>query len=211
MPDNQQHVTGIRGTVAPAGRHANATSFKRGQSGNPKGRPKGSGRFRSGTRAAAALFEAHAEALAEQAIGLALAGDPVAVRFCLGRVLGARHGLPVALDLPALAGAADLAGAAAAIAAALNDGRVTPEEAARLAHMLDGFPRLLAAAPPPDGSREDPRERLIAKLDLLAATIPKAERRARLLEDLAALDDEPAPAGEPAAAAQEVGCEEGGR
>ncbi len=127
MPDKRRQITGITG-LAPS-KFANRTSFKKGQSGNPKGRPKGSGRFRSGTLAAAALLDAKAEHITERAIEMALAGDAVAARFCLGRILGARRGQPVELALPELAEARDLGGAVAAIAAALGEGRVTPEEA----------------------------------------------------------------------------------
>jgi hypothetical protein len=60
--------------------------------------------------------------------------------------------------------------------------------------MLDGLPRVFAAVPPPpawETGGEDPRERLIAKLDRLAARMPKEKRRAVLLAELAALDAEP--------------------
>src|ERR1700733_10038603 len=149
---------------------ANPTGlYRQGQSGNPKGRPRG--KFRSGTRAAAALLDAQAEALMQQAIALALGGDPVSVRFCLGRVLGVRRGQPVELALPAVAEPGDLAGAVTAIAAALNDGNITPDEALSLSQMLDGFPRALSAAGA--GARtevdaEELREELMRRLDRLA-------------------------------------------
>lgn len=106
MPDNQLLKTGGTGGFADgddnrlrddgwsAGREPDGKSRK-GYSGNPAGRPKGS--FRAGTRAAARLLDAQAEALAQKAIEMALDGDPVAVRFCLGRILGVRRGQPVEL------------------------------------------------------------------------------------------------------------------
>jgi len=163
VPDKGLIKTGITGS-----RRANATSFKKGRSGNPAGRPRGSGRFRSGTRAAAALLDAEAEALAQKAIELALGGDPVAVRFCLGRVLGARRGQPVALALPALAAPGDLAAAVTAIAAGLSEGRLTPDEALSLAQMLESFPRALTAGggTPDDDmdAAEDARRVLLERL-----------------------------------------------
>jgi hypothetical protein len=65
----------------------------------------------------------------------------------------------------------------------------------QLSHMLAGFPRALAASAPAAGEPPptDYREVLIQKLDRLAARTPKEKRRARLLEELAALDADVAP------------------
>jgi hypothetical protein len=171
---------------AERGRFAKGTTgnpvgrFRKGQSGNPKGRPKGSGRFgsgefRSGTRAAAALLDAEAEFIARQAIELVRAGDPVAVRFCLGRILGVRRGQPIELALPEVAAPRDLSGAVAVLTAALAEGRLTPDEALACSQMLDGLPRVLAAARAdkprqwPDG--DDPRKTLARKLARLAKSV----------------------------------------
>jgi hypothetical protein len=124
-----------------------ALRFKKGQCGNPKGRPRGSGRFRSGARAAAALLDAEAEHITEKAVELALGGDAVAVRFCLGRLLGVRRGQPVELALPEIAAPRDLSAAIAAITGAVTAGRITPDEALSLSQMLDGLCR--ACSPPP--------------------------------------------------------------
>ena len=70
---------------------------------------------RSPTRAAALFLDGEAEALTLKAVELALAGDPVALRLRLDRIVAPRHGRPVefagAFALPPLANARDLAGA----------------------------------------------------------------------------------------------------
>ncbi|MFI4948889.1 MAG: DUF5681 domain-containing protein [Alphaproteobacteria bacterium] len=171
-----------------------ALRYAKGRSGNPRGRPRGSGRFRAGTRAAAALLDQHAEFVAQQAIELVRAGDPVAVRFCLGRILGVRRGQPVELDLTSVAAPGDLTAAVAAITGAVAAGQITPDEALSLSQMLDGLPRVFAAIPPPPlKDREDPREKLIRELDRIAeretlrqsqalATIPHSNPAGRLAQ-----------------------------
>jgi len=60
------------------------TSFKPGQSGNPKGRPPGRPDRRSQLRA---LIDAEAPALVARAVELALAGDVQALGLLLGRCI----------------------------------------------------------------------------------------------------------------------------
>lgn len=118
--------------------------FRKGHSGNPAGRKRGS--LNSATRAALLLLDGEAEALTRKAVELALAGDAAALRLCLDRIVGVRRGRPVALPLPAVATVADLAAVMAAIAAAAAQGAITPEEAVALSQMVESFTRTLDAA-----------------------------------------------------------------
>jgi hypothetical protein len=93
----------------------------------PRGRPKGS-RNRA-TIAVEALLDGAAEALTRTLVDKALAGDGVALRFCVGRLLPARRDGPVAFDLPQIASAGDLVKAARALFAACAQGVVSPGEA----------------------------------------------------------------------------------
>ena len=58
--------------------------FKPGQSGNPKGKPKGA--RHKATLAALELLDGEAEALTRKAVDLALEGDTTALRLCLERI-----------------------------------------------------------------------------------------------------------------------------
>ena len=134
----------LKKQVEQAGRDSGGR-FRRGHSGNPKGRPP-----RPNARAAAALLDGAAEALTRKAVEMALAGDPAALRLCLDRVVGPRRGRPVELSgaftLPPLAGARDLAAAMSSVAAAATQGVITPDEAVALAQMIESFTRTLDAA-----------------------------------------------------------------
>src|SRR5215212_6274380 len=94
--------------------------FKRGQSGNPHGRPQGS-RHKT-TLAIDALLEGEAEALTRKAVEMALAGDTVAMRLCLDRLAPVRKDRPVPLALPKLDTVADLSTVQGEVVAALARG-----------------------------------------------------------------------------------------
>ena len=72
---------------------------------------------------------------------LALAGDGMALRLCLDRIIPPRRGRPVQLGLPLVRGAADLGGTMAAITNAAASGTITPGEAEELARVVEIFVR----------------------------------------------------------------------
>ena len=103
-------------------------------SGRPRGRPKGS--RNKATLAVEAALEDAAEALTRKLINKALAGDGVALRFCVGRLLPARRDRPVVFDLPEIAGAGDLVKAARAVLAACAGGTLSPGEAKEVMDLI---------------------------------------------------------------------------
>jgi Family of unknown function (DUF5681) len=114
--------------------------FRKGWSGNPTGRSRGS-RNKS-IEAAELLLEGEAEALTRKAVELALEGDAAALRLCLDRIIPPRRGRPVRLhDVPPVRGAADLGDTMAAITTAAAGGAITPGEAAELARVVEIFVR----------------------------------------------------------------------
>lgn len=115
------------------------SKFTPGRSGNPGGRPKGA--LNKTTLATQALLDGEAEALTRKAVELAKAGNPMALRLCLERVLPPRKDRPINFDLPPLKGAADLAQALEAILRAVTHGEITPGEGQVLTGMLDAYRR----------------------------------------------------------------------
>jgi hypothetical protein len=103
------------------------------------GRPKGA-RNRA-TLVAEALLDGEAEALPRKAIELALAGDPIALRLCLDRILSPLRERPTTFALPELRSAADAGSAMAAILAAVASGITCVAEASELAKLVDAFVR----------------------------------------------------------------------
>lgn len=139
---------GLQRTGETGGGRDSRGRFRRGSSGNPAGRPLGS--VNQATRAAALFLDGEAETLTRKAVEMALAGDPVALRLCLDRIVAPRRGRPVelmgALALPRLVNAGDLAGAMSSIGAAATQGAITPDEAVSLSQMVESFTRTLDAA-----------------------------------------------------------------
>lgn len=117
--------------------------FRKGQSGNPAGRPKGAKNRK--TLMAELLLEGEAEALARKAVELALGGSEAALRLCLDRLIAPRRERPVNFAVPEIKEAGDIAAAMAAVIAAIADGALSPGEAAALSHTVDTFLRAIDA------------------------------------------------------------------
>jgi Family of unknown function (DUF5681) len=120
----------------------------KGQSGNPRGKPKGV-RNRA-TIAAEALLEGEARALTRKAIELGLAGDVAALRLCIERIMPPRKDRALRLALPRIEGAPDAAEAVNVIVAAVAGGEITIAEASAALELLGACCRAIGvgAAPP---------------------------------------------------------------
>ena len=117
--------------------------WRKGASGNPAGRPRGS--RNQATRMAEMLLDAAAANLTSRAIERALAGDDVALRFCLARIVAPRRVPTVELELPPLDTQKDLALAVAAIAEAAAQGDIAPAEALDFARVVETAMRAIQA------------------------------------------------------------------
>lgn len=115
--------------------------FKKGQSGNPAGKPKGA-RNRA-TMAAETLLEGEAENLTRKAIEKALEGDTVALKLCLDRILPRKKEAPIFFKLPKFQTASDLPKITEALLKAVSVGEILPHQAQSLAETLEIHRRTL--------------------------------------------------------------------
>ena len=127
------------------------SKFKKGQSGNPSGRPRGS--RNKATLLADQIFDEKlfgndnkADAIISKTIALAENGDTACIRLCLDRIAPVRRDRPTCFALPNMAEAKDAVKASAAIVAAVASGDLTPTEAAELSKVVDSYARTLQAA-----------------------------------------------------------------
>src|SRR4029077_3818719 len=108
----------------------------------------------------AVLLEGGAEALTRLAVELAFAGDPMAMRLCIERILPPCRERSVKFALPPIESAADIAPAMKAVTAALAEGVITPgeEDVIQLALVASGCEKsdnCLICAGKPRGTTSD--------------------------------------------------------
>jgi hypothetical protein len=135
--------------------------FKKGKSGNPKGRPKGLPDKRTALRA---LLEPHAEELIRVAVERALEGDTAALRLCLERLIPPVRSTDEAVSIE-LKGTMTERGQA--IIDAMSAGQITPSQTAEMLAGLATQARLIEASD---------LEKRIAALEQAASTKPNGGR-----------------------------------
>ena len=114
-----------------------AGRFRKGQSGNPAGRPRGS--RNTAILAVEAMLDGEAEKLTRKCIDLALSGDVTALRLCIERICPVRRDRPVRFNLPAVTSARDAADISAAVMAAVSNGDITLSEASEIGKLIDSY------------------------------------------------------------------------
>ncbi|WP_010598679.1 DUF5681 domain-containing protein [Rickettsiella massiliensis] len=111
--------------------------YQPGQSGNPKGKPKGV--LNKKTRWLK-LLESHADELVEQAIELAKSGDTNTLRFCLERIIPKAKDSSINLKLPQeLDQPKALLEIGNAILRSLAEQEITPDQAKFLMSVLTAY------------------------------------------------------------------------
>ena len=104
-------------------------TFRKGQSGNPKGRKKGSLNKRTEL---AKMLDPHAEALIAKMIELALDGDVTALRLCMERLIPKASREPTGIEFQK-----DPSKLKDDILRAVLDGRISINDAERLGHLVN--------------------------------------------------------------------------
>jgi len=111
--------------------------FQPGQSGNPKGKPKGV--IHKATRAALALLEGDREAITQVCVDKAKDGDLMAVKLILDKLIPNAKERRLSIKLPEVEGAAKLPAMLAAVLDAVASGELTPGEGQTITAMLEAY------------------------------------------------------------------------
>lgn len=115
-------------------------AFKKGQSGNPNGRPRGAKDKRTQFRQ---LLEPHANDLVMLLVEQAKAGDMTAMRLCIDRLIPPARESRVTIDLPTVNDLASCAEAQARILGAVASGKLLPGEGEALSSLVENRRRSL--------------------------------------------------------------------
>jgi len=113
----------------------NSPSWKKGQSGNPRGRPKGS--RNKATLLAIAAMEGELSNVVRVVIDAAKGGDLSAARLVVDKLIPATRELPISIKLPAISAVGDCAKAQAMVLAAVAAGDLLPSEGEALAGLVE--------------------------------------------------------------------------
>jgi hypothetical protein len=131
--------------AAPEQRKARGRPYRPGESGNPKGKPRGVRNH--ATRLLDKLAEGDAVNVLQAVINRATTkGDMTAAAMVLARVWPPRKGRPVTFNLPSLTTAADLVHALGSVVKAVGDGVLTPEEGQAVGAVLEMHRKAIESA-----------------------------------------------------------------
>ncbi|MFT4063364.1 DUF5681 domain-containing protein [Paraburkholderia sp.] len=112
--------------------------FRKGESGNPAGKPKGARDKRTALRE---LLQPHAADLVKKAVELALAGDTTALRICIDRCIPAIKAKDQPISLSGLNGTPAEMGET--VLQAMAAGEITPDEAAAVMQVVTAQMRIV--------------------------------------------------------------------
>ena len=115
--------------------------FKKGESGNPLGRPKGS--RNQSTLAAEALIDGKADELVSKAVEEACKGNPILLRAFVSMIAPARRDRPVQFEMRRIDTIADAVDASADLIEAVSSGNLTPSEAEKIQGLIESHMRMI--------------------------------------------------------------------
>lgn len=112
-----------------------APGWKKGQSGNPRGRPKGS--RNKATLLAIAAMEGELTDVVKVVIDAAKGGDMAAARLVVDKLIPTTRERPLSIALPDVTSVDDCATAQAKVLAAVATGEILPGEGETLAGLIE--------------------------------------------------------------------------
>ena len=158
--ENKNGIPDIAGTLqAPK---SSDTRFKPGQSGNPAGKRRGTRSH--ATRLVERLIEGEAEGLVQTAIDLAKERNIDALRLCISRLCPPRRSRAIKIKFSTIHNAEDVKKVHFEVLQAVASGKITPEEGATIAGLLESTRKAIETSE---------HENRISELEKIAAALGK--------------------------------------
>lgn len=123
------------------GKIQESSKFKKGQSGNPKGKPRGA--KNKSTLAAEKLLEGSLDRICKKIEEEALCGNMQAAKMILDRVLPCRKDRVIQIDLPQINTNKDVLSAIGYVVRAVGNGEISPSEGESLSRTIDQYSKAL--------------------------------------------------------------------
>ncbi|MFC1844830.1 DUF5681 domain-containing protein [Thermodesulfobacteriota bacterium] len=115
--------------------------WKKGQSGNPKGRPVGS--RNKASIAVENIFLDEQERLSRKCIKLALRGNMQALKLCIERICPVRRDTPISIKLPRITKIDDATKLTTTLIDKVTSGELTPSQGELLSRMIEKHVKVL--------------------------------------------------------------------
>lgn len=142
MPPIEHQPTQAPATTADRKRRSGR--FPKGISGNPDGRPRGS--RNKATLLMERLLQEESENLTLKLIEMAKAGDSLAMRLCMDRLLPAQKDRPIQLPLGPVETLPQIRSGISTVVQAISDGSITPTAGETVANVLHLQSNVLTSA-----------------------------------------------------------------
>ena len=120
---------------------AKTNRWKKGQSGNPAGRPAGS--RNKASIAIENIFLDEQERLSRKCIKLALRGNMQALKLCIERICPVRRDTPINVKLPRVSSVEDATTLSSALLDQVANGQITPSQGELLSRMIEKHIRVM--------------------------------------------------------------------
>lgn len=124
-----------------AGKMQTSHRFQKGQSGNPKGKIKGT--KNKATRFIESLMQSELTNIGQKLIELAMAGNLQAIKLLLDRVMPPKTSRSIEIEIPKIETATDALQAISTVIHAVGQGELTPSEGEAMTKIIQSFTQAL--------------------------------------------------------------------
>lgn len=124
-----------------AGKMQKNNRFQKGQSGNPKGKTKGT--KNKATRIVESLMQNELDSICQKLLELAVDGNIQAIKLVLDRILPPKASRSVEIAIPKIENAKDALQAISMVIHAVGEGELTPSEGEAITKIIQSFTQSL--------------------------------------------------------------------